>query len=72
MILTLNSLVPEKEVATQLAISLASLRRWRVEGRGPRYLKLGASVRYRIADVEDWLASRPAGGDGATRGDRAV
>ena len=71
MISTLNNLVPEKEAAAKLAISLACLRRWRVEGRGPRDLKLGASVRYRISDVEQWLASRPAGGDGVS-GDRAV
>jgi predicted DNA-binding transcriptional regulator AlpA len=67
MITTLSNLLPEKEVAPRLAISLASLRRWRVEGRGPRYLKLGASVRYRVSDVEQWLASRPAGGDGVSR-----
>lgn len=72
MVETLSNLLPEKEVAPRLAVSLASLRRWRVEGRGPRYLKLGASVRYRIADVEAWLASRPAGGDGATKGEQAV
>ena len=27
-------------------MSLASVRRWRLLGRGPRFLKMGASVRY--------------------------
>jgi len=55
-------LLKETEVAMRLAVSLASLRRWRVDGRGPRFIKLGASVRYRVQDVEAWLASCPSGG----------
>ena len=57
-----KQLLNEKEVAAALKISVASARRWRVEGRGPRFIKLGACVRYRAEDLDAWLASRPSGG----------
>ena len=31
---------------------------WRHEGRGPRYLKVGARVFYRGVDLNEWLAAR--------------
>ncbi|MEQ1712738.1 MAG: helix-turn-helix domain-containing protein [Hyphomicrobium sp.] len=48
------------EVAGMLRISRRTLERMRVEGTGPRYLKVGPGKRsrvlYRQADVETWLA----------------
>lgn len=48
------------EVAEMLRISRRTLERMRVEGTGPRYLKVGPGKRsrvlYRQADVEEWLA----------------
>lgn len=48
------------EVAGMLRISRRTLERMRVEGTGPRYLKVGPGKRsrvlYRQQDVEDWLA----------------
>ena len=52
----------EREVADQIKVSLASLQRWRLLQRGPRFIKVGALVRYRAEDLEQWLASLPAGG----------
>lgn len=47
------------EVATMLGVSQATLSRWRFEGSGPQYLKLGARrksvVRYRREDVLAYL-----------------
>jgi hypothetical protein len=34
----------------------ATLRRWRFDGRGPRYLKIGDLCRYRIEDLQEFLA----------------
>ena len=31
---------------------------WRVKGIGPRYVKIGRLVRYRIEDVEAWLEAQ--------------
>lgn len=35
----------------------ATLRRWRYEGRHLRYFKVGSSVRYKITDLTEFLAS---------------
>jgi hypothetical protein len=41
-----------------IGTTAATMRRWRYEGRGPRYTKVGSSVRYRIADLERFLSER--------------
>lgn len=43
------------EVADWLAVPEATVRDWRVDGKGPPALKLNATVRFRRADVEAWL-----------------
>jgi hypothetical protein len=58
----MENLLTEKEVANQIKVSLASLRRWRLMQRGPRFVKVGALVRYCPEDLEQWMASLPAGG----------
>ncbi len=57
-----QTLFTETEVSKQLRVSLAALRKWRVMNRGPQFLKIGSLVRYRQADVDQWLASLPVGG----------
>ncbi len=51
-----------QEAADILRISIRTLKRMRVEGSGPRYLKAGqgtrARVLYRQADLDDWLNAR--------------
>lgn len=46
------------EAAHYVRLGKPTLERARVTGEGPRYAKLGGSVRYRRADLDDWLASR--------------
>lgn len=48
----MQSFLTEKEVAKQIKVSLASLRRWRLLQRGPRFIKVGALVRYRAEDLK--------------------
>ena len=55
-------LLNEYDVARLVAVSLGSVRRWRLLRDGPKFLKIGASVRYRAEDVLAWVNSRPAGG----------
>jgi excisionase family DNA binding protein len=59
------ALLTEEEVAEQLHVSVASLRRWRLERRGPQFIKVGSLVRYRPEELENWLAALPTGGSGA-------
>ena len=60
--LSMDNLVNEHEVARICGLSVASVRRWRVLSSGPRYMKIGAAVRYRVQDIALWLESRPTGG----------
>jgi predicted DNA-binding transcriptional regulator AlpA len=50
-------LLSEADVALEYGLRVSTLRSWRLTGRGPRFLKLGASVRYRRADLEAFLES---------------
>lgn len=50
-----NHYVTEKEVATIGRFSLQTLRNWRHLGKGPAYLKVGRSIRYKIDDVRMFL-----------------
>jgi excisionase family DNA binding protein len=45
----------ERQVAEQLRLSVATLRAWRHRGKGPRFLRLGRSVRYLPADVDEFV-----------------
>ncbi len=45
----------EREVAELRGLSVATLRAWRHRGKGPRFLRLGRSVRYLPADVADFV-----------------
>jgi excisionase family DNA binding protein len=45
----------EREVAELLGLSVATLRAWRHRGKGPRFLRLGRSVRYLPADLTDFV-----------------
>jgi Helix-turn-helix domain len=58
------ALLTEEDVARQLRVSVASLRRWRLERRGPQFIKVGSLVRYRPDEIEVWLAALPTGGAG--------
>ena len=58
----MSELLNETEVAKKLRVSLACLRRWRLEKRGPMFLKIGSLVRYQPEDLDAWLQSLPTGG----------
>lgn len=60
------NLLTEEEVALRLHVSLAALRRWRLEKRGPKFIKVSALVRYRPEELDEWLASQPVGGSKST------
>ena len=41
-----------RDLAERWTVSRRTLDRWRWAGEGPRFLKLGGRVVYRIADIE--------------------
>jgi len=57
----------ETEVSERTHISLGTLRRWRLENKGPRYHKFGSLVRYAEEDLSHWEDAQPGGGSGTPR-----
>jgi predicted DNA-binding transcriptional regulator AlpA len=47
-----------KEAARLLGFNPNTLVKWRMNGFGPRFLKLGRHVRYRERELELWLNDR--------------
>lgn len=62
-----NRYLTEFDVAERTQISLGTLRRWRLENKGPRYHKFGSLVRYEEEDLATWEQAQPVGGTEALR-----
>ena len=56
--LDMDTLLTTPEVAGRLGVAEITVRKWRVYGTGPRFIRCGGSVRYRAADIEAWVSSR--------------
>lgn len=54
----MDELMSAEDLARAVGASERTVERWRYEGNGPAYLKVGHFVRYRRADVEKWLDGR--------------
>lgn len=54
---TLAVLLTPKEVAEYLGTTTAALSQLRYLSRGPRYVKAGRNIRYRLSDIEDYINS---------------
>jgi predicted DNA-binding transcriptional regulator AlpA len=57
----------EVQVSERTCISLATLRRWRLENRGPKFRKFGSLVRYDEEELNRWEEAQPSGGDDPDR-----
>lgn len=58
----IETLLNEHDLAHITGLSVATIRRWRLLRRGPKFLKLGSAVRYTPQSILEFLASRPTGG----------
>jgi len=56
-----TNLIDEPALANRLGVSRSTLQSWRYSGRGPRFIKLGRMVRYRVADVDAYLNANTHG-----------
>ena len=63
-------LLSREEAAAYLGLKPQTLAAWAVTGRyGLPMIRVGRSVRYRLADLERWLAARTVGAvDGQREG----
>ncbi len=48
----------EREAAALLAVSPRTLADWRLDGKGPPYVKLHGAIRYRLDDLEAFVSAR--------------
>jgi hypothetical protein len=52
----------EKAAADRLGISAGTLRNWRANGKGPAFVRIGAAIRYEVADLDAFVQRvEPAG-----------
>lgn len=55
----MDALTVDTEGASRhIGLAVSTLEKMRVYGDGPPFVKLGRSVRYRICDLEAYLAGR--------------
>jgi len=52
------TLLTQREAALALRLSERTLERWRVQGTGPRFVRLNHSIRYRQQDLDAHVAAR--------------
>ena len=50
-----SELLNEGQAAGWLGLKVTTLRRWRYSGDGPRFIKIGAAVRYDPADLQEFI-----------------
>ncbi len=51
-------LIDTDDLAKYLGNEVNTCEGWRLKGIGPRYIKVGRLVRYRIEDIDLWLQSQ--------------
>ena len=54
---TIDGRVTEQTAATLIPCPVSRLRRWRLEGKGPRYFKPAKAPWYYIGDIMVWIES---------------
>ena len=55
---SIDHLLPPKEAAQFLRVSLSWLAKARMRGDGPPYIKVGRSIRYAVTALLQWMKSR--------------
>ena len=54
----MENLMYTNERAEYLGIAVSTIVDYRLKGIGPVYVKIGHLVRYRKADVDNWVANK--------------
>lgn len=56
-----RALLDSSELSEEIGVTRETLARWRSQGIGPSYIRLGkrhSGIRYQRASIERWLAAR--------------
>jgi len=57
------ALMSPRELSDYAGPAVQTLAIWRTKDKGPRYIKTGGRIRYRLSDVDAWLEANTTGGD---------
>lgn len=59
-----NDYLTTEQLSEMIGVATATLEnwRWKDRGEGPRWIKMGAAVRYLRSDVEAWIEENRKGG----------
>jgi hypothetical protein len=67
----MQSLLTSHDAALALRLSTRSMERLRQTGGGPKFVRVGKSaIRYRLGDLETWIAGRVVNSTSAPRADQ--
>jgi hypothetical protein len=53
----LGDFLTEKELAIEIGRSVRHIKRWRTQGLGPPFCRIGRTPVYRVEAVRDWIRS---------------
>lgn len=48
-------LIPSRHMPAYVGLSVQTLARWRHEGKGPEYVKIGRLVAYNVRELRRWI-----------------
>ena len=51
----MTTLLTEREAAALLHVTVKAVQGWRYRGNGPRFVKVGRCVRYRLEDLQAFV-----------------
>ena len=61
-----DELLPERQTAELLNLSVRTLQAWRQQGVGPHFVYAGRAVRYRRRDLSAWMDRNTRGSTSAS------
>lgn len=53
----LDTILSVSELSALVQVPVPTIYKWRATGRGPRALRVGKHLRFRMSDVDAWLES---------------
>ncbi|GGE32362.1 hypothetical protein GCM10007276_07010 [Agaricicola taiwanensis] len=56
-----EALIPSSRLPAYLGVAEQTLARWRHEGKGPAFIKVGRAVLYQTGQVREWLQANKQG-----------
>ena len=65
-----SELLDEARLASKLGVSRSTLQTWRDTSKGPRFIKVGRLIRYRLADIAAYRRAQTRGNVSVVSGTR--